>query len=75
MREEKQTPSEKMKIQFLYKGGALPLGSTSCLSSFQLSQDSEWGTRGNHEGTSDFTNKMAIVVTNQLPKVWTPFKS
>ena len=59
-----QTPNEKMKTQFLYKVDRQHSGQHFLPGLISVSQDSKWGTRGNHEGTSDFTNRMEIVVTN-----------
>ena len=52
-----------MKTQFLYKVG-LVSGQHFLPGLISISQDSKWKTQGNHKGTSDFTDRMAIVVTN-----------
>ena len=57
------TQREDENSIFLYKVG-LVSGQHFLPGLISISQDSKWGTRGNHEGTSDFTYRMAIVITN-----------
>ena len=62
--EKSKHPVRRWKLSFSLQGGLCLWAVLPAWSHVSFPQSSEWGTQGNHEGTSDFMYRLEILVNN-----------